>query len=373
MILLSLSVICFLLGQVGRLSFNQQEINLYLYELPYFAWVAYQLFIKRYIYRLRKETTTLVGILLVTFLLGIARVQAFPNFVSFLYLVRLVGYLLGFDIITDCVKNGFISKKLVQISIFLLGFFGMIQYFLYGNLRNLQYLGWDPHQSRVFGQFFDTSVAGAVYGLILIYLVIRKNLFSSLVKNFIYPSAYLILGLFTYSRGYLVSIASAVVVQTLIIRKNLKFLGFAVSVLIGFIVLAPNPFGEGVKLLRTSTVESRLTDYQTGLKLFLKNPLIGIGYNRIRYFKPSDSVLNRGLSHAGASFHSSYLIVAVTSGVVGLGAFLYWFWLTGRMSDFALVSGVFISVYSLFDNIILHPFVLFLWPILIGLTSRKKR
>jgi O-antigen ligase len=373
MILLSLSVICFLLGQVGRLSFNQQEINLYLYELPYFAWVAYQLFIKRYIYRLRKETTTLVGILLVTFLLGIARVQAFPNFVSFLYLVRLVGYLLGFDIITDCVKNGFISKKLVQISIFLLGFFGMIQYFLYGNLRNLQYLGWDPHQSRVFGQFFDTSVAGAVYGLILVYMLFRRNLFMSKIVKWIYVICYALLGLFTYSRGYLLSIVSAAGVQTLIIKNNIKLLGIVVLIILGFIVLAPKPFGEGVKLFRTSTIESRLVDYRVGLNLFLKNPLIGVGYNRIRYFKPPDTSLIRGLSHAGASFHSSYLIVAVTSGVVGLGAFLYWFWLTGRMSDFALVSGVFISVYSLFDNIILHPFVLFLWPILIGLTSRKKR
>jgi len=166
---------------------------------------------------------------------------------------------------------------------------------------------------------------------------------------------------------------SAAGVQTLIIKNNIKLLGIVVLIILGFIVLAPKPFGEGVKLFRTSTIESRLVDYRVGLNLFLKNPLIGVGYNRIRYFKPPDTSLIRGLSHAGASFHSSYLIVAVTSGVVGLGAFLYWFWLTGRMSDFALVSGVFISVYSLFDNIILHPFVLFLWPILIGLTSRKKR
>lgn len=138
-------------------------------------------------------------------------------------------------------------------------------------------------------------------------------------------------------------------------------------------MLAPRPFGEGVNLLRTSTIESRLTDYDQGLKLWQKNPVFGVGYNRIRYLKPAIGEELRGESHAGASFHSSYLIILVTAGVVGLGAFAYWLWTIAKISNFTIISAIFLGVYSLFDNILLHPFILFLWPVLIGFTSRRKQ
>lgn len=373
MIFLGISVAFFLLGQIGRASFNQQEINLYLYEVPYSIWVAYNLFIKGRILRLRKESLVLLAILVTTYLLGLSRVSIPANFVSLLYLLRLSAYIMGFEIVVDQVKKNNISQKFVQVSIFLLGVTGVIQYFLYSNLRNLQYLGWDPHQSRVFGQFFDTSVAGAVYGLILVFLLFRRNLFKPWLKNWIYPITYFLLGLFTYSRGYLLSIFSAAAFYSLYFYRNVKLLGIAAVLIAGFVFLAPKPFGEGVKLLRTSTIESRLVDYRQGIGLFQKNPFVGVGYNRIRYFRPVETFANSGLSHAGASFHSSYLIIAVTSGAIGLGVFLYWLFMTLRMSKFALISGVFIGVYSLFDNILLHPFILFLWPITIGLISRKKQ
>lgn len=373
MILLGISTVLFLLGQIGRLSLNNQEINLYLYEIPYFLWIGHQLILKQSWPLIRKETLTLVGVLIITYLLGIYRVAPFANLVSLLYLIRFTGYLLGFDLVKHHLSKGKLLSVLSNFWLAMLWLMGAVQYFLYSNLRNLQYLGWDPHQSRVFGQFFDTSVAGAVYGLILIFVLFRNSGQQKVIWKYIYSISYFLLGIFTYSRGFIVSIVASSFAQGIVVNKNLRLFVVLLASVVLFFFMAPTPFGEGVKLLRTSTIESRLVDYEQGIKLFLQNPVIGIGYNRIRYFKSADTMLTRGLSHAGASFHSSFLIIAVTSGLIGFGIFLYWLWVTVRMSEFALVSGVFIGVYSLFDNIILHPFILFLWPITIGLISRKKR
>ena len=196
--------------------------------------------------------------------------------------------------------------------------------------------------------------------------------------------SYALIGLFTYSRGFLISILAAVIGYSLVVKKNWLLLILVAEIVILFVAVAPTPFvypsrlaersgGEGVNLLRTSTIQSRMVDYDQGLKLWQKNPVLGVGYNRIRYFKQDLGEELRGASHAGASFHSSYLIILVTTGVIGLVAFVYWLWTTSKISNFALISAVFLGVYSLFDNILLHPFILFLWPTLIGLTSRRKQ
>jgi len=193
----------------------------------------------------------------------------------------------------------------------------------------------------------------------------------------------MLLGVFTYSRGFLLSVLASALSYGIAVSKNTKAILATLAAVVVFAVLAPTPFGEGVNLLRTSTIESRIEDYDQGLKLWQKNPVLGVGYNRIRYFKPvigeelrdptSPRLRGASASHAGASFHSSYLVVLVTAGVVGFGAFSYWLWTIAKLSSFAMIAAIFLGVYSLVDNILLHPFILFLWPVLIGVTSRRKQ
>lgn len=372
MILPLASLGLFLLGQVGRLSLNQQEVNIYIYEIPYFLWISYLLFKQRNTYKVPKAVIGFTGVLLATFLLGIFSVSAYSNVVSFMYLVRLSLYLVGFSLTFELFSKKIVSPIYIKIFIALIGTIGVVQYFLYSNLRNLQYLGWDPHLSRVFGQFLDTSVAGAIYGLILIFVLHNRELFPKASK-ILFATVYTFLGLFTYSRGFMASFLASVVGYSLLIKKNWLLLILAGEIVIMFVALAPTPFGEGVNLLRTSTIESRVSDYEQGLKLWQKNPEFGVGYNRIRYYKPVIGKELNGKSHAGASYHSSFITILVTAGLVGLGAFSYWLWTIAQMNSFSTISAIFLGVYSLFDNILLHPFILFLWPVLIGITSRKKQ
>lgn len=372
MILPLVSLGLFLLGQLGRVSYNQQEVNIYLYEIPFFLWIVFTFFKQRSKRKIPKVVIIFITVLSITFLLGIANISANQNFVSLMYLVRLSLYLVGFSLTIDYFTKQLIHSTYLKIFLALMGTVGIIQYFFYSNLRNLQYLGWDPHQSRVFGQFLDTSVSGAIYGLILIFILLNQKLFPK-TEKILFAMTYAALGLFTYSRGFLASILTAIIGYSLVVKKSWVLLILIVGIVVMFVAVAPRPFGEGVNLLRTSTIESRVADYDQGLKLWQKNPILGIGYNRIRYFKPVVGEELRGKSHAGASYHSSFLIILVTSGVIGMVAYAFWLWSVANIGNFALVSAIFLGVYSLFDNILLHPYILFLWPVLIGVTSRKKQ
>ncbi|MBI2641182.1 O-antigen ligase family protein [Candidatus Roizmanbacteria bacterium] len=230
----------------------------------------------------------------------------------------------------------------------------IIQYFLYPNLRNLQYLGWDPHLYRLFGLFFDTSVAGAIYALLflLIFLSGKKLMKNDILRNFLLVT-FMIFSVLTYSRS--LYLALPVVVSLYFIAKKQYVLPavFFISFLI-FISLSPKPFGEGVNLGRTFSIESRFNDYQLAFKLWKKNPLFGIGYNRIRYVK------NELVNHAGASLHSSFLIVLVTGGMAGLILFLFALLKIASLSEYSHYAMVLLGLLSFADNILLHPFVLLL-------------
>src|SRR3989344_5829299 len=92
-----------------------------------------------------------------------------------LYLLRWILYAGLYPVIYTVARQ---DKKFTErLLMFLCGagvvsaLFGLMQYALYPNLRNLMYLGWDTHEYRVFGTFFDSGFAGIIYVLTLILIV----------------------------------------------------------------------------------------------------------------------------------------------------------------------------------------------------------
>jgi hypothetical protein len=71
------------------------------------------------------------------------------------------------------------------------------------------------------------------------------------------------------------------------------------------IFLSPKPFGEGVNLLRTVSIFSRVENVKEGLVLFQQKPVFGWGYNTLK-----------------ASQSNSFMLILATSGLVGFIAFL---------------------------------------------------
>ncbi len=372
----------FSLGQIGRISFAGQEANVYLYEIFYgliigFLVWKYKLNPLKRLFAKYRIVWLFVGWLLITYILAFGAYTTKQNFIAFLYLFRLSFYILSFFYLVWLISKNPQFKQKITFGLVILSSLivavGFSQYFLYPDLRNLFYLGWDPHLYRTFGLFFDTSTAAAVYGIFLLFWLIKSseiNL-SKYVKLFLIL-AFILLGLLTYSRGFYLAILLTLTVY-LFFRRQYIYIFLVAVIFITSLSVLPKRFGEGVNLLRTFSITSRQREDKIAIAIWQKKPLFGIGYNHIRYEKEKLGYLNDQnieITHSGASFPSSFLIILVTSGVIGLTLFVFWLWRLAEISQFSLLLIIFISLFSLTDNILLHPFVLFLLIVLLSLEKR---
>ena len=351
-ILFYLTALLFSLGQLGRVSFFNQQVNFYLYEVV----LTLSLFVLFFKYRFQpikeawkkfKPLFFFLIILLISLLIDWTKYSLFENTVASLYFFRLVLYFstyffyLRYHVKIDkkfskVIKNGvFIIAVLTIIST-------VIQYFLYPDLRNLFYQGWDPHLYRTFGVFFDTSVAAAIF--VIFFLTINQPIIKII---------YLILIALSFSRSIYLGF-SITLIYLFIRQKQLKKIVLFLLFFITLIFVIPKPAGEGVNLKRLYSINSRAEDYREGISLWKNKPMIGYGYNRIRYIKNSDSI------HSGATFSSSFLTILVSSGIIGLLSFIWVLWSLRRLNKIAPILLIFLSIISLFDNVLLHPFILFL-------------
>lgn len=366
--LLVATLLLFSLGQLGRISFFNQQINIYLYEIGVVLVLIVMFF--KYKFRpfrsnlnLSKTLYMLIGILLVGFFVNIFYFNSVQNLIAGLYFIRLLMYLLLIFYLLHYQPN--ISQFIVIFTIITI-VIGVTQYFLYPDLRNLYYDGWDPHLYRVFGQFFDTSIAGAIYGSLFFYLI-QKNDKKYKILRLILLTILLVFIVLTFSR----SLYIAFIITTVLYFFQNHLRKFALGIIILFIifvVIAPKPSGEGVNLIRVFTINSRMSDYKTAFELWKKQPIFGYGYNHIRDIKNTNQTFN---NHAGSSFHSSFFNILITGGVVGLLAYLFFLYQLFWMRTNGKYLGVFLITMSCFDNVLLHPFILFLVAILLFDKSRS--
>ncbi|MBI3366782.1 O-antigen ligase family protein, partial [Candidatus Roizmanbacteria bacterium] len=290
-----------------------------------------------------------VGVLALSYILPLFRFTFYENTVAFLYLSRLIFYLLYFAYFAHFIKYQITFRKTLMYGIIIFSTLtiaiSFIQYFLYTDLRNLLYLGWDPHLSRMFGAFFDTSVAAAIYGLMFLFFIGSYRIFVPF---------FLVSTVLTFSRSSYIMLI-ILLIWNFISQKKIMLLFTFFAIFLFLIWLAPKGFGEGTNLRRTFSIQSRLNDYKEAIEVWKRSPLLGIGYNRIRFIK-----LNGSFGHAASSFSSSYLIILASGGIIGL--LLFAACIVRLMMFNKMVSLLigFIGFLSLTDNIILHPFVMFL-------------
>lgn len=302
------------------------------------------------------------------------RLKSQELFISSLYLIRWIFY----SFIYLAVFNAFQSKHEKTKIIYALilagsvsAVLGILQYFLYPNLRNLSYLGWDPHQYRIFGTFLDAGFMGAILVLNLILITWlwfkRKIFFKKYLLEFLWFLSYFALML-TYSRSsYLSFIVSAVLFSY--IFKNFRLLIFVIVLFIFSIIILPRPSGEGVKLERVSTINARFDNYFEAAEIIRKNYLFGVGFNTYRYQRTGDQSSKNINSGAGAD--ASLLFVWATTGVFGLIAYLHlWFksvFIKQKFPRLILLTTAVVFVHGLFLNSLFYPWVMiwvyFLWGI----------
>lgn len=289
---------------------------------------------------------------------------------SSLYLLRLAGYFGLYFVILELCQNRKLSQKLLQklqTSLLVTAIFALIQYWLYPNLRNLSYLGWDPHLGRAFGTFFDPNFFGLIM-VVAIFIILFQKKF--LTRNFFFAGFYFLLLLLSYSRSAYLAFAVGLGLWFLL-KKRLLLVFLPTLLIFAGVLLLPQGAGEGLNLSRTATINSRLVNDQEALAVIQKKPLFGVGFNTLRFY----SVKDGPLSHSAAGFDNSLLFITATAGLFGLLTYLNLWYQSLRLvyrkkTFFPEMAGVTLAIFSsgFFINSLFYPAVLFLTVFLWGIT-----
>ena len=374
-ILLILSIFSVVSGPVFVFSVLIPGVNIYLSDIVIFLigiiWLINFKSLKRLIFpdSITKYFFFFAGISLLSLILSPLKLSFNEIIISLLYLIRFLMYFSLYPTIVYLIKSKALTKEkvfdLLIVSGFLLSVFGWLQYFLYPDLRNLYYLGWDPHYKRIFGTQLDPNYLG-LFLVMTFVLFLRKK---SSVINWILRSFLFITLLFTYSRSSYLALIAAIIGFAWMKRKFTVLLAIVIFFLI-FIPLLPRGPGESVRLERMFSVTERIRNLREGLNLFSRYPLLGVGFNTIRFAKSDFGVVQDNLieSHSGAGFDNSFIFIAVTTGIIGLISYLM---LLGSVYKKLEVTGkvMFLAVitHSLFVNSLFLPWIMIWWWIILGI------
>ncbi|GEM_PF-406170 len=360
---------------------------------------TYWLFLKAY-KRQRVQNTylawPLVAFLLIGFLsliLNLSWLKTNELLVSILYLIRWVSYALLMIIVFEL--PAYFKKKLVSflfIDGLIMLLLGYIQYLFYPSLKNLYYLGWDEHMHRMFSVFFDPNFAGAFFVLYFIFLLGRFYFYRR-IKNYKQSVIFGILLIFTlvaifltFSRSAILMLIVGALTLFTLIQKRKMILPLLTAIILFSIIISPQSYIENLNLLRLSSTEARIANYSSTLKIIKEKPVLGVGFNSVRYAKNHFDIQSGWTklpSHADAGADNSFLFVLATTGFVGFLVYL-WLWFCILKEAFRtnnqdpnMFSIVFISssaglfVNSMFINSLFFPAFLIWIFILFGIMESK--
>lgn len=347
-----LLVISWLWGNLYKFSFFSPDVHVSLLDITIFLVFIFSAKKLLKVYRpLLKSIIIFPTIGLISLIFGTFRFGLNAGVVGSFYLFRWIIYSVIFVALGSKIQ---ISKlRLLGLGTVILG---ILQYFLYPDIRWLQISEWDPHYYRVVSTFLDPGFTGLiiVFTLILITLNPLKN---RVLNLFIWFISYFTFA-FTYSRSsYLAFLVSFAWISWH--KKSWKlFLGVILLFVSTIYLLPRSPDGEGVKLERTSSIAARIANWKTAWRIFNQNPILGVGFNTYRYAQGASLK-----SHAGAGADSSLLFVAATTGIFGLIAYLLYLKNIYTLNPDAYIlkaTLVALLIHSLFLNSLFYPPVM-LW------------
>lgn len=319
-----LLLISLLLGQFGRVQITP-HIALYIQDVVLFVYILSKY--KRSISVIRKRSSLYpvwqtIGILGLSLCLNVWRYASSEIIVGMLYLLRFSLYAGFYYVVkTDNHKSSYWYTWLYILGIgyVILGYFQML---IYPNLRNLMYLGWDPHYNRLFSTLFDPNYVGLLFTLSLV-LGFTKPIFRSKALMTI-SQGVLALGLaLTFSRGSLIAFIASLIVFIVFTRRwKLLILGLGV-ILLGLFL---SPIGGiSTSLTRLWSISSRWATFQESFQLILQSPIIGYGFNMLRFIPHIGLVSPYGyIANSAGGVDNSLLFLILTTGCLSVGILSLW-------------------------------------------------
>lgn len=377
-------------GQFGGISIGS-GVTVYISDVVVVCIVLYGLItgsLKRSLYghRLVRPMIAFGAIAVISLLVNSVSVPLEELLKGSLYLVRWVAFGGVYMTLVG-------SKKHVNLIPFLfasgcmLGIVSLLQFFLYPDLRNLLYLGYDPHYYRVFSTLLDPNFTGIVLVLALIsgiYMFVsgKQKLWISVALVVILSAL-----LLTYSRSSYLAFIGGIVTWVVLQKKPVT--GFILALLfLVAIVYLPKMGHEALSLDRFDSTVSRFHNWSESVHLISKKPVFGFGFNILPFstarIASEVSVDTAAVSRSGAGVDNSLLFVGATTGLIGLGAYL---WLLAEMIKMGvsvyrkkytgiktlyLVSLGAVLVHSLFINSLFYPWVM-VWMWVLSAVVEKEQ
>lgn len=342
--------ISLILGQLGAIPLGS-GVTLYLQDVALslviiMAVIRYGLLTKIRKFRLIRPIALFAGI-------GIVSLFVNPTVKGNLYLLRWTVYSLLYGVIlVSPLSARFWLWWLSSFGV-ALGAIGLVQFVWYPDLRNLWYLGWDPHYYRVFATLLDPNYVG-------ILLVLTIFILAFMYRRFGWQMGVVgVALLLTYSRSSYLALLAGVGVAIVFFKRWKEGLFLFLLFLLAIVYL-PKAGGDTLSLDRYDSTVSRLQNWQQTVTEIAKRPVFG-----------------HGLGVTGTD--SSILYVGVTTGLVGLAGYL---WLMVeqiilvrrsknkpfRVLFYATFAALF--VHSLFVNSLFYPWVMIWMWVLAGVAEK---
>lgn len=340
-------------------------------------------------YELKKPVMLFVLICVLSLLFSLFKFEYSQVLIGSLYLIRFVLYGTLYFVFKDLnhIKNISIQKYLF-IPGFLIIVLGYLQLLFFPSLKNFYHLGWDEHLYRMFSTFLDPNFLGTFIVLFLIFLLVIKENYKSNKNQYLFLNFSLVVGLIalilTFSRGAILMLLVSVLTYC-ILKKTYKLLiGIFLVLIFAVIILSPRFYLVNNDLFRLPSFNQRIENAGQAIKIYQKNPVIGVGFNNFRYaredygFKDTSPV---GVSHAGAGSDNSFALVLATTGVIGFGFYLYLIYRIYKLgfsriknNPFALILVISLTgliANSMFINSMFYSFVMIWMWVLMGLTENS--
>lgn len=338
------------------------------------------------------------------------------DFTPLLYAARIIGYILFLLVTGKVFKNAVFS---LRVLLFLSGIWywwlAVLQYLFVPDTRFLWLMGWDDHYYRMIGTLFDPGLTGILLVLTLIVTYSFRDYLKKWRPGWV-PIVFLLIAVLlcssvfvTFSRASYLSLITALLLLFYInyrgkfaVKK--LFLGLSLGLISTSIIYAviPKPSGEGVRLLRTSTITARLVSAKDSLSSMKGSDwIIGQGlfsrpvqHSESQTFSPS-TITTTTTAQSGSSQAVSpnaytqralkvqnlqasqkpsmptqatipdniFITLLTQTGVIGLllGGTLIIYILKSLWKDQPLVAVAMIAVLmqSQFNNTALHPYIIF--------------
>ncbi len=260
-----------------------------------------------------------------------------------LYLFRFIEYVLLGVITLDSVKTPKDAHHILTamaISALIITVAGFIQLIVYPDMGKLEEYGWDPHQNRLVSTWLDPNFIAGLLGFMLSIAAAGALYAKSFMKRIvivIIVAVFAVALFLTYSRsGYVAAAAALGIVGILKSRKLL--IGSIIVMIVGlnFLPRAQERVDDLMHSIQSfvfntnenpdATARLRIVSWNQTIELIQKRPLLGSGYNTLKYVKYDEGFVRNTEIHSASGSDSSLLTIAATTGIMGLVPFMLLYW-----------------------------------------------